>query len=79
MTVLSKDLVTSVDSLDLGIFYTTDDPRLRELSHRAAAPALDKSATLNTPEDLAGLTKLALYDTVVYCGMSTYPLPFSLY
>lgn len=57
-----------MESLDLGGFYTPEDPRILELSRKAAALALDPTATLNTPADLAGLTKLALYDTIVYCG-----------
>lgn len=71
LSQFSQDLTTSINSLDLGGFYTADDPRLLELSRRATALSMDKTATLNTPKDLAGLIKLALFDTVVYCGMPT--------
>lgn len=65
-----------MQSLDLGRFYTTGDARLLELSRKAAALAMDKLATLNKPEDLAALTNLALFDTVVYCGIVARYLAF---
>lgn len=57
--------------MDLGSFYPPGDPYLAELSTKAAALRLDKnkSLTLNREEDVVDLAKLALYDTVIYCGM----------
>lgn len=58
-----------IGHMGLDDFYPANDPYVRELCKRAAALVDDITATLNTPEEVADLTKLALYDTVIYCGM----------
>lgn len=61
--------------MDLSDFYPEHDPYVRELCEKAAtlAMARDETATLNRPQDIVCLTKLALYDTIIYCGMYGIP------
>lgn len=55
--------------MELDDFYPADDPYLRGLCKRAAARTRAETPTLNTPEDVIDMAKLALYDTVIYCGI----------
>lgn len=57
--------------MDLGRFYpeAANDPYLRKLCEKGAQIAKDETATLNRPEDIIDMIRLALYDVVIYCGM----------
>lgn len=67
-------LVEFVGSMGLGEFFPPDSPFIIDLGEKAAALIKDETATLNSPEEVSDLTKLALYDTVIYCGMYSNPI-----
>lgn len=62
-------LTEFIDSMELGGFYPAHHPYLLELSNKAATLAKNPNVRLNRREDILDLTKLALFDTVLYCGM----------
>lgn len=55
--------------MELTNFYPPHDPYVRELCEKAAILSRDETATLNRPQDIVSIAKLALYDTIIYCGM----------
>lgn len=63
---------------DLNQFYPADDPFLRQLAEKASVRIGDPAVTLNTSQDAVDLTKLALYNNVILCGLSSaFPSPSS--
>lgn len=58
---------------DLDMFYRSDDPFLRQLAEKASARIGNPAIALNTSQDAVDLTKLALYNNVILCGLL--PLP----
>lgn len=61
---------------DLNQFYPADDPFLRQLAEKASVRIGDPAVTLNTSQDAVDLTKLALYNNVILCGLSSaFPSP----
>lgn len=53
---------------ELTPFYPANDAYVRSLSEKAAVLARDDSARLNRPQDIDRIARLALYDTIIYCG-----------
>lgn len=64
--------------MGLEAFYKADDPYVRGLCEKGAALAKDPTATLKSREDIVDMTRLALYDTVIYCGIYLRPRELAL-
>lgn len=74
--VFNEHVSSFIDNMGLGELFPADHPRLRELLDTAAALTGDETNELNTGEDIANLTSLALFDKILYLGMllQQYPL-----
>jgi hypothetical protein len=51
-------------------FFARDDPFLHKLAEKASILANDTSTDLSKPENINRLTRLSLYQTVIYCDDS---------
>jgi hypothetical protein len=49
-------------------FFAEDDDFLDQVAKKAIKLKTDPSTTLKRPEDIKNLTRLALYQPVLYCG-----------
>ena len=68
-----KDFKQNLDIIvhesGLGKLYPPDHPYLHEVAARAVKLKDDPNNPLNSPEQIGTLTRLALYQPVLYCGM----------
>lgn len=60
-----KDYVTAKGMDD---FFVKDDPFLETLAEKAAELKKNPSTSLKTDENIRDLTRLSLYQPVIYCG-----------
>lgn len=50
-------------------FFSPDDPYVKDIAKKAAQLKDDPNNLLNSPTQIDGLAKLALYQPILYCGM----------
>lgn len=65
-----KDIGRYVNETGLSEYFAEDDPFLESVAEKAASLREDPSNPLRTDDDIRNLTKLALYQPVLYCDDS---------
>lgn len=53
---------------EMNDFFAEDDDFLDQVARKAVKLKTDPSTTLKRPDDIKNLTRLALYQPVIYCG-----------